>query len=65
MICGYSENLSKDDLNVLTGLEKELGKTIMALSCRDMMPAELSKEQLAKITDAEKKLGVVLVALNS
>lgn len=65
MFCGYSEKLSKNDLNVLTGLEKEFGKTILAFSCQDMIPAELSKEQLAKITDAEKKLGVVLVALNS
>ena len=65
MICGFSGNLSKDDLNVLTGLEKELGKTIFALSCRDMVPVELSKEHIAKITDAEKRLGVVLVALNS
>jgi hypothetical protein len=59
MICGYSENLNKDDLNVVTGLEKELGKTIMAFSCRDMIPEELSNEQFTKIKDAEKRLGVV------
>ncbi len=65
MFCGYSENLSKDDVNLLNNLEKEIGKTILAFSCQDFKPSDISQEQIAKIADVEKKIGAVLVAVNS
>ena len=64
MICGLSENLSKDDLKALTVLEHELGKTILAFSCADVKPADMTEEQISKIKDVEKKLGKYLIAFN-
>lgn len=65
MVCGYSSNLNKDDLNTLNNLEKDIGKTVLAFSCKDIEESQLSQDQIAKITDAEKKIGMVLVAVNS
>jgi len=57
MFCGYSQKLSQNDLGLLTNLEKELGKTILALSCTEVKPSEMSRDQLAKLSDVEKNSG--------
>ena len=62
MLCSYSTTESIN-LEAIQGLEKELGKILLAFSCRDIKPAELSDEDLAKINELEEKLGVVLVAV--
>lgn len=64
MVCGYSPNISKDHLNTLNDLEKDIGKTVLAFSCKDIKESQLSQDQLAKINDLEKKLEMVLVAVN-
>ncbi len=62
MLCSYSKAESID-LEVIQGLEKDLGKTLLAFSCQDIKPAEIKDEELARINELEKKLGVVLVAV--
>ncbi|RZB36518.1 MAG: hypothetical protein SRB2_02014 [Desulfobacteraceae bacterium Eth-SRB2] len=62
MLCSYSKTESVD-LEAIQGLEKALGKTLLAFSCQDIKPAELTDEDLAKISELEKKLGIVLVAV--
>lgn len=62
MLCSYSKTESLD-LEAIQRLEKDLGKTLLALSCQDIKPADLKGEDLAKINDLEKKLGIVLVAV--
>lgn len=62
MLCSYSKTESLE-LEAIQGLEKDIGKTLLAFSCRDIKPAELKDEDLAKINDLEKKLGIVLVAV--
>jgi hypothetical protein len=62
MLCSYSKTESID-LEAIQGLEKDLGKTMLAFSCHDIKPAELTDEDLAKINELEKKLGIVLVAV--
>jgi len=62
MLCSYSKTESID-LKAIQGLEKDLGKTLLAFSCQDIKPAEVKDEELARINELEKKLGVVLVAI--
>ena len=62
ILCSYSKTESID-LNAIQGLEKELGKTLLAFSCQDIKPADIKDEELAKINELEKKLGIVLVAV--
>jgi len=62
MLCSYSKTESVD-LKAIQGLEKDLGKTLLAFSCQDIKPAEVKDEELARINELEKKLGVVLVAI--
>lgn len=62
MLCSYSKTESID-LEAIQGLEKNLGKTLLAFSCQDIKPAEIKDEELARINELEKKLGVVLVAV--
>ena len=62
MLCSYSKAESID-LEAIQGLEKDLGKTLLAFSCQDIKSAEIKDEELARINELEKKLGVVLVAI--
>ena len=62
MLCSYSKTESLD-LEAIQGLEKDIGKTLLAFSCRDIKPAELKDKDLNKINNLEKKLGIVLVAV--
>jgi hypothetical protein len=62
MLCSLSKAESID-LSAIQGLEKDLGKTLLAFTCHDIKPAEIKDEELSKINALEKKLGVVLVAV--
>ena len=53
MLCSYSKT-ERIDLKAVQGLEKDLGKTLLALSCQDIKPAELKNEDLAKINELGK-----------
>jgi hypothetical protein len=62
MLCSLSK-VESLDLDAIQGLEKDLGKTLLAFSCHDLKPAEIKDEELSKINELENKLGVVLVAV--
>ncbi len=64
MLCSLSTKLGSEDLQAINALENELGKPILAFSCRaDLKPADVTGEQLAKIQALEHKLGLSLVAV--
>jgi len=63
MIYGFSNELSKGDMDKLHSLEQELGKTILAFSCTESEPAEMSEDGMKKIKELEEKMGVSLVAV--
>lgn len=50
MLCSYSKTESID-LEAIQGLEKNLGKTLLAFSCQDIKPAEIKDEELARINE--------------
>ncbi len=62
MLCTYA-SLDTEKLEAVKSLEKKLGKTLVAFSCRDMGVSSLSDEELAQIKETEKKLGIALVAV--
>lgn len=62
MLCAYS-SLNEEQLGAIHGLEKDLGRQLLAFSCHDMNPAQLSEQDLEKVQTLEKELGIVLVAL--
>jgi hypothetical protein len=63
MLCGYS-NLENAKIEKIKALEKEIGKTMLAVSCQAVQASELTEEQLKKIRDLEQSMGMVLVAIN-
>jgi hypothetical protein len=64
MLCSLSTKLGSEDLTAINALEKELGTTLLAFSCRsDLKPADVTGDQLAKIKALEGKLGLSLVAV--
>ncbi len=63
-VCGYSK-IGKQQLETIDQLEKELGTTILAFSCNDVLAAQLSKEQLGRLQALEQEIGVSLIALSS
>lgn len=64
MLCCYPQ-LSKDKIEQIKALEKEIGKTMLAISCQAVQPSQLTGEQLAKVKALEKSTGMVLVAVNA
>jgi hypothetical protein len=63
MICSLS-TLKENDVKTITGLEKKLGKTLLAFSCHDLNAGKLSEAELAEVQMLEKKMGLSLVAVN-
>ncbi len=55
--------LGNDQLQQIKSLEKQLGKTIIALKGHETNLAELSTEQLAMLKQSEGKLGLTLIAV--
>ena len=64
MLCALSK-LDKGKIESIRSYEKTIGKTLLAFSCHDVVPANLTEDELAVIKEAEKKLGIVLVAVRS
>ncbi len=63
-VCGYS-TIGKQQLETIDQVEKELGTTILAFSCYDVLAAQLSKEQFGRLRALEQGIGVSLIAPNS
>ncbi len=64
MLCSLATKIGKEELEEITNLERELGKTILAFKCQsEAKPAELSKPELKRIKEIEDKLGLALVAV--
>lgn len=62
MVCSFS-NLNDSALKSIQKLEKEIGKTLISFSCRDIKPAVLADDVLAKVQKLEKELSVSLLAV--
>ena len=50
-------------LEAIRGLEKKLGKPVLAFSGYRAEPVKLSEAELAELKEAEKKTGLCLVAV--
>lgn len=57
----HHAKLEQDALSTLQGLEKELGKTLVAFT-HDDKPAALTEDQVARIKSLEECLGATVVA---
>jgi hypothetical protein len=63
MFCTVAQ-LEKDKLADIQALEKKLGKTLIAFSCKNTAEiAKLKDDELSQIRQLEKKLNVSLVAV--
>ena len=62
MLCTFA-SLDGAKLEAVQSLEKKLGKTILAFSCKDISIVSLQEDEISKIKEAEKKLGLALVAV--
>ncbi len=62
MLCNLS-NLRQEQVDAIRSLEKSIGNTLLAYSCREVDVAKLNEDQLRQIKDLEGRLGVALVAV--
>jgi hypothetical protein len=62
MLCTLA-HLEKDKLADVQSLEKTLGKTLIAFSCKDVDIVPLKDDEITRIKEVEKKLNVSLVAV--
>lgn len=62
MLCTFA-SLDGAKLEAVQSLEKKLGKTILAFSCKDISIVSLQEDEISQIKEAEKKLGLALVAV--
>jgi len=62
MLCTMAK-LNEKQLEEVQSLEKKLGKTVIAFSCKDLNATQLKDGELAQIKETEKKLGLALVAV--
>ena len=62
MLCTLAQ-LKKENLADIQSLEKKLGKTLIAFSCKDLAIAPLKDDELSQIKQVEKKLNISLVAV--
>ncbi len=64
MICNLSR-LDEAKIEAVRAVERKMGKTLLAFSCRDISPADLTAEELNQIRETENKLGLVLIAVKA
>ncbi len=62
MLCTLA-TIDNEKIAAIRSLEKKLGKTIIAFSCRDLSSSPLKDDEIAQIQETEKKLGLALVAV--
>jgi sugar phosphate isomerase/epimerase len=63
MICTYA-SLPQEKIKEIKELEEDLGKTLLAFSCKGVDIVPLNDEELKKIKALEEKLGISLVAVH-
>ena len=64
MLCTLS-HLKKEEIEAIESLEKTIGKTLLAYSCKEADMAPVDDGQLKRIRDLEARLGVALVAISA
>ena len=62
MMCSYAD-LNSEQLGAVQSLEKSLGKTLLAFSCRDINADTVPEEDLKKIRELGDRLCLQLVAV--
>jgi len=62
MLCTIAE-LDEERLGAIRSLEKKLGKTVLAFSCKDIGVTPLKDDEIAQIKELESRLGLALVAV--
>jgi len=62
MLCSLA-SLDKEKVEAIQALEKKMGKTVLAFSCRDLKADTLKDDEIAQIKEAESRLGLSLVAV--
>lgn len=62
MLCSLA-SLDNDRVNAIQSLERKIGKTLLAFSCKEMKIDTLKDEEIAQIKEAEHKLGLSLIAV--
>ncbi len=62
MFCTVAK-LEKDKLTDIQALEKKLGKTLIAFSCKNVEIAKLKEDELIQIRLIEQKLHIALLAV--
>ena len=62
MLCSLA-SLDKEKVEAIQALEKKMGKTVLAFSCRDLKADILKDDEIAQIKEAESRLGLSLVAV--
>ncbi len=62
MLCTLA-TLDDKKIASIQSLEKKIGKTIIAFSCRDLSASQLKDDELRQIQEFERKLGLTLVAV--
>jgi hypothetical protein len=61
-MCSYAI-LDGGQLEAVQGLEKKMGKVLLAFSCKDVNADTLTEEELTELKKVEEKLGLALVAV--
>ncbi len=62
MFCTVA-HLEKDKLADIQALEKKLGKTLIAFSCKNVEIAKLKEDELVQIRLIEQKMHIALLAV--
>ena len=62
MLCTVAD-LDKKKLEAIQSLEKKLGKTLLAFSCKEISITPLKADEIALLKELENKLGLALVAV--
>ncbi len=62
MMCSYA-SLDGGQLEAVQGLEKKIGKVLLAFTCKDVNADTLTEEELTELKKVEEKLGLALVAV--
>ncbi len=62
MLCSLA-SLDTEKVKAVQALEKKMGKTVLAFSCKEMKIDALKDDEIAQLREAEKNLGLSLVAV--
>lgn len=64
MLCSLATKMTADTIKVITDLERDMGKTLLAFQCHNLKPSELNESELQKIMEIESRLGISIVAVD-